>query len=140
MQKSLIVHLKNKYPGGKVDAHDDSIDAYDRDGRHRVALRKNGAGQMVDCGDQVGALDAFSLEPLPKDARAFKLFKTGKIAPSEEYDERIKVATELADRFDGKVPSQVELEKADAGDESSEESVEVEGEESEPKKKKKRSK
>ena len=114
MYLSAFAHLKNKYPGGEVHHGSDSIDAYAADGSHRVAIRKNGAGQWVDQSEAFGLQDRMCLAPIPKNARAHKLYASGKIAPSEEHDERAAFAAKIA--VDGKVPSLGELAKAKAGD------------------------
>ena len=113
--KSYVVHYKNKYPGGSVRADESSIDVYCKGGKHRVALRKNGAGQWVDCSEELGCEDRHCLAPIPKNARVHKLFADGKIGKSEEAAEREPVAAKLADHAvggAGKVPSIKELEAA----------------------------
>jgi hypothetical protein len=115
MYKSAIAHYKNKYPGGLVKASEGSLDVYCVGGKHRVSLQKNGAGQWVDVSDQVGALDGHDLSPLPKEACAYKLYKDGKLAPSEEYAERVEHGKKLAAHECGgedKVPSAEDLKKA----------------------------
>ena len=112
--KSYVVHYRNKYPGGAVHASESAIDVYDAEGNHCVALRKNGAGQMVCQSKELGCKDAHDLSPIPKDARVHKLFADGTIGESEEASERRKVAKELAAHEcggSGKVPSIQELHK-----------------------------
>lgn len=104
------VHLKNKYPEGHVESSDDRIDAYDAKGVHRVALRKNGAGQMVDQSEAFGLEDRFCLAPIPKESRRWKLYPNGKMALAEEHKERRKAAIDLASES-GKVPSIKEIEE-----------------------------
>lgn len=99
MSKSYLVHMKNKYPSARVSMDDDKLDVYSQDGEHLVALRKNGSGQWVDCQHELGARDAFCLSPIPKEARAWKLFKDGKVGKAEEYEERIKVGLSLEKEF-----------------------------------------
>ncbi len=111
--KSYVVHYKNKYPDSKVSWSDDSVDVHDKNGDHRVALRKNGAGMWVDVSEEHGCSDRHDLAPIPKEARAFKLYADGKIGRAEEHDERIEEARSYASD-DGKVPSIVELAKMDA--------------------------
>lgn len=106
---SLHVHLKNKYPEGHVESSDDRIDAYDSKGVHRVALRKNGAGQMLDVSEAMGLPDCFCLAPIPKESRVWKQNKEGKLVLDEEHAERREAARKLADR-DGKVPSMKQIE------------------------------
>lgn len=101
--KSYIVHYRNKYPGGRVDASETSIDAYDSYGRHRVALRKNGAGQWICHSEEFGCLDRHDLAPIPKNSRVWKHYKDGKIGPSEEASERFEDSKLL--HVNGRIPS-----------------------------------
>lgn len=107
-----VAHLRNKYPHGHVDFREDSIDAFDAKGVHRVALRKNGAGQMVDVSKDLGLSDVFCLAPIPKEARVHK-FKDGKMGLDELAEERMPHALKLAEN-DGRVPSIKEIEDAKA--------------------------
>jgi hypothetical protein len=110
MYLSAFAHLKNKYPGGKIHHGVDAIDAYAADGSHRVAVRKNGAGQWVCQSEAFGLADRFCMSPIPKNARAHKLYPSGHVAPSEEYASRAPFAASIA--VGGKVPSIAELAKA----------------------------
>lgn len=107
MNLSHVTHLKNKYPGGRVDAREDSIDAFCADGRHRVALRKDGAGGWQDMSKALGAEDSFCLAPIPKESRQWKQYAKH-VGPAEEHQERKVKAAALA--RDGKVPSLAQLE------------------------------
>lgn len=89
--KSLIVHYKNKYPKGRVHASDSSLDVFNDKGEHVIALRKNGAGQMLDESEALGLRDRHDLAPIPKDARVHKVVD-GKIGLSEEAEERAEKA------------------------------------------------
>jgi hypothetical protein len=102
--KQYVAHFRNKYPGGKVDFSESSLDAYDANGDLRVSVRKNGAGAIVDAGRDTGASDAFCLSPIPKNARVWKVFADGRLGLSEEHVERKKSAVKLADET-GKVLS-----------------------------------
>lgn len=75
---SYVVHLKNKFPGGRVADSETSIDAYDKKGVHQVALRKNGAGQWIDKSAEMGAAGAFDLSPIPRDARVHAMKGEGR--------------------------------------------------------------
>jgi hypothetical protein len=86
--KSYICHYKNKYPSCQIKASEDSLDVYSEQGHHLVSLAKNGAGQIVDRSEEMGCFERHDLSPIPKDARCFKLYSDGKIAPAEEYQER----------------------------------------------------
>jgi hypothetical protein len=108
MSHPYLVHLKNKYPEGHVEGDDSRIDAYDAKGIHRVALRMNGAGQMIDQSEAFGLPDRFDLSPIPKESRVWKL-KNGKCELDELHASRRVSARKLADQ-DGKVPSIKELE------------------------------
>lgn len=93
--KSLVVHYKNKYPGGRVSLSDSALDVYSADGDLCVSLRKNGAGQWVDQSDEMGARDKHCLSPIPKQSRVFKLHADGKIGRDEKHEERSKFAGKL---------------------------------------------
>jgi hypothetical protein len=108
---SQVAHLKNKYPGGKVLASESAIDAYCAEGRHRVALRKNGAGMWVDQSKVFGCEDEWCLEPIPKESRVFKHYGD-RVGLSEEHTERKMASAQLA--RDGKVPSIPQLEREEA--------------------------
>ena len=108
--KSYAVHYMNKYPKGKVDFTEDKLNAYDAKGDLVVALRRGGNGQIMDLGPELGAVDRHDLSPLPKNARVFKLYTSGKIGPSEEAAPRAPVADQLA--VDGRVPSIEECKEA----------------------------
>lgn len=92
--KSLVLHYKNKYPNGRVSFTDSSLDVYSESGEHVVAMRKNGAGQMICVSEEYGLRDRHDLAPIPKDSRVHKLVD-GKIAHDEMAEERKK----LRDQF-----------------------------------------
>lgn len=115
MSKSLVAHYRNKYPGGSVQASENAIDVFNAAGELCVALRKDGANQMVDASKEMGALHAHCLSPIPKDARVYKICKqTGHFIRDEEHEKRLPVAVGLAKKF-GYVPSCEELEKGGNG-------------------------
>lgn len=111
--KSFVVHYKNKYPGAKVSHSDDSLDVYSADGsEHYVALRKNGAGQILDVSEEMGCRDRHDLAPIPKAARVHKLHADGRIGLDEQAEERRESQQALADLLlggKGKVPSEHEI-------------------------------
>ncbi len=88
---------------------EDYLDAYCAGGKHRVALRKDGAGQWVDRSQEFGCEDSHDLSPIPKEARAHKLYADGRIAKSEEHDDRAPKGRALAEQHGGRVPSMEEL-------------------------------
>jgi len=88
MNLSLQVHYKNKFPKCQVKATEESLDVYSRDGKHLVALRKNGAGQLVDHSKTLGCYEEHDLSALKKDGRCYKLFADNRIDMAEEYRER----------------------------------------------------
>jgi hypothetical protein len=90
MQNSLYVHYKNKYPDGQVHMSESSLDVYSKSGEHVVAMRKNGANQMVCVSEELGLRDCHDLAPIPKDSRLFKI-KDGKVSKDEMHDERKKL-------------------------------------------------
>lgn len=85
--KSWIVHYKNKFPGGQVQASENAIDVYDVDGDHVIALRKNGAGMWADESEALGLSERHDLAPIPKDARVHKVVD-GKVSFDEKHEER----------------------------------------------------
>lgn len=95
MNLSVVLHLKNKYPTGKIFSSESGIDVY-VDQAHKVAIRKNGAGQWVDQSEVLGAEDKFCLAPIPKDSRLFKMID-GKVSKVEEYDERVVLKDEFVE-------------------------------------------
>lgn len=113
MSKSHAIHYRNKYPKGRVTLSEDSVDVFCAGGRHRVALRKNGAGMMVDVSAEMGCEDSHDLAPIPKDARAHKLYseagKASRMGKAEEHDERVGYSADLA--VDGKILSIDEYKK-----------------------------
>ncbi|MCM2278313.1 MAG: hypothetical protein NDJ89_09580 [Oligoflexia bacterium] len=109
MSKSIRVALMNRFPGGRVVSSESSILAYDSAGNLRVAVSKNGNGDWVDAQGEHGASDALDLSPIPKGCRFMKLHKDGRVAPSEEHDERKAAALALAGKHGRKVPSEAEL-------------------------------
>lgn len=108
--KSWNVHYRNKHPGGcKVVADDHSFDVY-RGDEHLVAVRKGGDGVWHDCQHEFGASYPHSLDPLPVDARAWKLDEQGHIVKHEKHDERRVKGEEYAKKY-GFVPGAGELAK-----------------------------
>lgn len=111
---SYLAHLKNSYPGSRVECREDSMDVWGADGEHLVAIRKNGAGQWTDVGAQIGARDSFSLAPIPKAARVWKHYSKqgddGRVALSEEAASRKESVKAFVK--DGRVQSIAELQAA----------------------------
>lgn len=85
--KSLVLHYKNKYPNGRVSFSDSGLDVFSESGEHVVAMRKNGAGQMVCVSEEYGLRDKHDLAPIPKDSRVHKMID-GKIAEDDKAAER----------------------------------------------------
>jgi hypothetical protein len=110
--KAWHVHYLNKYPGGQVCSGEDYVDVYDADGAHRLAVRKNGAGQWSDVSEEMGLPDRHDLSPIPKDARVHKLQKDGKIGLDEKHEERRAAREKLVKN--GKVASIEEAAAAQA--------------------------
>lgn len=94
MNLGYYVHLKNKYPDCDVQAKGEDLDVYSKDGAHLVALRKNGAGQLLDHSEILGCDDVFDLSPIPRTARLFKV-KDGKVVKDEDYESRMKTKKEF---------------------------------------------
>lgn len=110
--KSYVAHYRNKYPGGRVDFSENHLDAYDKDGTLRVALRIGGGGVLLDKGDELGASDKHDLAPIPKNARVHKLTKDGKITLDEKAAERKQAVEKLVSG--GKIHSIAEYKEAGA--------------------------
>ena len=108
--KAYAVHYKNKYPKALVEFSDEKLDVYAQDGDHLLALRKNGAGQVVDMSEEFGLAERHDLSPIPKDSRCWKLSADGKIVKDEKHEERSKARE--AYMSGEKVLSCLELEKA----------------------------
>ncbi len=89
--KSYMVHYKNKYHGIET-CTENSLDVYNQSGKHVIALRKNGAGQIQDMSKELGCEDEHDLEPIEKKFRAYKLYANGHIAKAEEFSERFPEA------------------------------------------------
>lgn len=100
--KSMHVHYINKYPGGSVECSEDRLDAYDAEGRHCLALRKDGGGAMQDKSSEFGLPHSHDMSPIPKEARLYK-FKDGKIQKDEKFEDRKKMVEKFMD--DGRVLS-----------------------------------
>jgi hypothetical protein len=82
--KSLVVHLRNRYPGAQVHAKDaNSIDVFSAEGELLCAVRNGACAQK-----ELAARDAFSLEPLIKQARVWKINKANEIELDELAAER----------------------------------------------------
>lgn len=108
---SYLLHYKNKYPQGQVRSSESSLDVYDKDGNHAVALRKDGNGHLGDQSEVLGCSDRHDLAPIPKDARIFKLID-GKISQDEKAEERMKLKDMFLDKSGAKILSCFELSKA----------------------------
>lgn len=106
--KHLAAHYMNKYPSAVVMFDEKKLDVLGSDGL-KVALRTNGHGMIVDCGDECGASDKHDVGPIPKDARVFKLYPDGSLKMSEEGADRKASAKKLA--IEGKILSIEEYKK-----------------------------
>lgn len=110
--KSYVLHYKNKYPKGHVVSSENALDVYDKDGNYCVALRKNGAGQWVDCSEAEGAVDKHDLAPIPKDSRLYKEEPgSAKIIKDDKFAEREKKYPKFLDKEGRKIMSCEELKK-----------------------------
>lgn len=88
MNKSMFVHYKNKFPGGRIDASDTHMNVFCADGLHQVSMHKNGNGDWVCRSEELGCVGKHDMGSLPKWARVWKLHKDGRIAPAEEAETR----------------------------------------------------
>lgn len=106
--KSLLVHLKNKYPECLVQASGSSISVIGEGNELLCELRKGAHGAYEDVQHEVGARDAFDLSPIPKESRLWKLDKEGNVRRDELHDERKEKVKEILKG--DKVPSIKEIE------------------------------
>ena len=109
MNKAWVVHLKNKFPDKKVSADENSVDVYDADGSHYLAVRKDGGGSWRDVSEELGLPGRFDLAPIPKEARVHKLHKDGKIGLDERHEERLAKRDQFKCKESGKIKSIDEL-------------------------------
>jgi len=122
--KSLAVHYMNKYPSCRVSFDDTKLDVISKDGEHLIAMRKNGAGQVVDVSEELGLSERHDLSEIPRDCRFMKLGKDSKISKDEMHDERKPHAEKLVGKH-GKVLSCAELKSIYGTNEKGEFSFEV---------------
>ena len=111
MNKSVIVHLKNKYPDGKVFSSETTIDVYNASGEHVIAIRKDGNNDWHCKSEEMGLSGRFCLAPIPKDARVHKLHKDGKIGLDDLAEERKEKRKAFQCKDSGKIKSMDELQK-----------------------------
>lgn len=109
--KPWYVHYLNKFPGGVTDFSESEVRAYCVEGKLRVLLRKNGAGQWADCSEELGLPNRHDLAPIPRDTRLWKLGRDGVVRPDELAKERAPVALALAAHFGGCVPGAFEIQE-----------------------------
>ncbi len=89
---SYVAHLKNKYPGAEVNASANAIDVRVA-GKHKIAMRSNAHGQLVDVSEEQGCEDRFDLSPIPRDSRVWKIDKkSGHVVRDEKAEERARLA------------------------------------------------
>lgn len=105
--KPLIVHYQNKYPLGVVVHSPNSLLVIEGN-RRKVYLERTHGGDWVDRSEEYGCDDRHDLSPLPRDTRAWKLAKEGKIEFDASGMGRLRIAKALHGKF-GKVPNNVEL-------------------------------
>lgn len=96
--KAYHVHYMNKYPGGRVESSDEKLNAYDANGRHCVALAKDGGGSWKDCSAELGLPHRHCLSPIPKESRLFKV-RGGAIAKDEQFETRSKMASKFVQDY-----------------------------------------
>ncbi len=110
MQKSFIVHYKNKYPNARVEYSDNHLQVLSKDGEVLVSLRRGGGGSLIDFQKQDGAKYAHDLSPIPKNTRVYKLTHEHEIEKDEESQDRSVIAKHFCDTL-GYVPSIEECRK-----------------------------
>jgi hypothetical protein len=96
--KSLVVHLRNSYPEAQVHAREHEIDVFSSEGELLCAVRNGACAQK-----ELGARDAFSLSPIIKQARVWKIDKSNQIAKDEEAAKRKEACKKFLKA--GKAPS-----------------------------------
>jgi hypothetical protein len=107
--ESWKVHYRNKFPGGRVQASENSLDVFDKNGEHVVALRKNGAGQWQDESEKEGLRERHDLAPIPRGSRVHKMVD-GKIGRDDKSAEREQSRSKFLCNEGCKVLSMKELE------------------------------
>lgn len=110
MQKSFVVHYKNKYPTATIDHSDNHLRVISAKGEILVSIKRGGGGVLVDCQNEDFARDPHDLSPLPKNTRVYKLTADHSFAKDELATEREPVAKRLFETY-GKVPSIDECKK-----------------------------
>ncbi|NJM09513.1 MAG: hypothetical protein HC883_01035 [Bdellovibrionaceae bacterium] len=110
MNKSWIVHLMNVFVGSQVIATETAIDVI-VNGAHHLAMRKDGSGHFYDASEELGLPGLFSLAPIPKEARIYKLKRDGTIGLDELAEERKAIRDVFRCKKHGHVLSCDELEK-----------------------------
>jgi hypothetical protein len=107
MQRSFVVHYKNKYPNATIDHGDNHLRVVYAKGEVLVSIKRGGGGVILDCQKEDFARDPHDLSPIPKNARVYKLTGEHTIEKDELAAEREPIAKKLAETY-GKVPSLVE--------------------------------
>lgn len=102
--QSYRVHMQNRFPGARIEGGPSHLSAWSAQGELLCTVVRDGNGAWV-CGKKdSGAKFAWSLDPLPKNTRAMKLYADGSVAPAEEYKERLEAAKKFESAY-GYVPS-----------------------------------
>lgn len=109
MNKSVFVHLKNKYPDGRVIASGNSIDVFAADGEHIISIQKDGNGDWHDKSAELGLSQRLCMAPIPKDARVHKLNRDGSIGLDEKAEERKQARSKFQCQKSGKIKSIAEI-------------------------------
>lgn len=107
--KSWVVHLMNVFIGAQVIATETAIDVIVNGAQH-LAMRKGGDGHWYDASAELGLPGRFSLAPIPKEARVYKLLPDGSIGLDEHAAERKKLRDAFRCKKSGHVLSCEELE------------------------------
>ena len=107
MSKSLVVHLKNKYPDCQVYSSE-SVISVCRGNDEILKLQRTAHGAFEDVSEAHGLSEKFDLSPIPKDSRIHKLGKDGKICKDDEHEKRKPIAEAILAKY-GKIPSVEEL-------------------------------
>lgn len=105
---SILVHMKNCFPSALIIATANAIDVM-IEGVHYLGLRV-ADGVFIDKSEELGLPGRYSLAPIPKEARVYKLKKDGTVGLDEESKARMKSRADFMDKDGIRVLSCAELE------------------------------
>lgn len=80
MHHSARKHYQSKYPGGKVHANETSVNVYDKQGNHCVAVEKTGAGIWRDASAEYDCKHSHCMAPLSEVSHEGKILSVKEAA------------------------------------------------------------